>query len=73
LQIPDSFPIKAPDNTGTLDEYKEEAVKLYSIFGIDIEKCKNQLVVRKFKNGIYYQLRPNKNILWYFNGSFYFG
>lgn len=30
-------------------------------------------MVRKFKNGVYYQMKPNKHIVWYFTGAFYFG
>lgn len=30
-------------------------------------------MVRKFKNGVYFQMKPNKNIVWYYSGAFYFG
>lgn len=28
---------------------------------------------RKFKNGVYYHIDENKNVLWYYTGSFYIG
>ena len=30
-------------------------------------------MTRKFKNGVYFQLGGNKNILWYYSGAFYLG
>jgi lysozyme family protein len=43
------------------------------MFNIDVTKCRRKPIIRKFKNGIYCQLMSNKNIVWYFNGSFYLG
>jgi hypothetical protein len=48
-------------------------VEIYKLFGIRVEKCTEKLVVRKFKNGVYFQMRPDKNIVWYFSGAFYLG
>jgi len=49
------------------------AEHIYNNFKIDVNKCKEKPIVRNFKNGVYFQLKPNKNVVWYFNGAFYFG
>lgn len=43
------------------------------MFGVDIDRAPTKMIARRFKNGVYFQLGGNKNILWYFNGSFYLG
>ncbi len=73
IQIPKNFPIEALDITDTLEQYEKKSAQIYALFGIDSSKFKSKLIVRKFKNGVYYQMKPNKNIVWYFNGSFYIG
>jgi hypothetical protein len=56
-----------------LEELEQRSIEIYKVFNISLAKCKEKVVVRKFKNGVYYQLLPNKNIVWYFSGAFYFG
>ena len=43
------------------------------MFGVKTEREPNKLITRRFKNGVYYHLSANKNILWYYNGAFYLG
>ena len=73
LQIPSNFPPQSPDYTDTLESFQKQAAEIYKIFNIDIRKCRQNIIVSKFKNGVYYQLKPNKNIVRYFDGSFYLG
>jgi hypothetical protein len=34
---------------------------------------KGKFFLRKYKNGLYLQLEPDNNIIWYYDGTFYFG
>ena len=75
LQIPPAFPIEPLDAYLTLEEHDEQAILTYSrVFGVRIgSKARKRLVVRKFRNGVYCQLKPDKNMVRFFNGAVYFG
>jgi hypothetical protein len=55
-----------------VEEYQKLARKVYEMFGVGRD-VGGALIVRKFKNGIYFQLKPDRNVVWYFSGVFYLG